>query len=92
MTHFLTQRRSDGKTWLELGCIIFSQYYDTVRSLAGVLAAALPGETVAIYAGAGKSRVYKDDDFASVEREEIKAAVRRHEIRLLVATGARARD
>ena len=88
VTYFLTRHRSEGKTWLEHGCIIFSQYYDTVRALAAALAAALPGEAVAIYAGAGRSGVHRDGDFASVEREEIKAAVRRHEIRLLVATDA----
>ena len=32
---------------------------------------------MAIYAGAGKSGLYRDGDFASVERDEIKAAVKR---------------
>jgi superfamily II DNA or RNA helicase/DNA-binding Lrp family transcriptional regulator len=86
--YFLTEHRTDGRTWLEHGCIVFSQYYDTVRSLAGELAAALPGEPVAIYAGAGKSGIYRGVDFASVEREDIKAAVKRREIRLLIATDA----
>jgi len=86
--YFLTEHRTDGKTWLEHGCIVFSQYYDTVRSLAGDLALALPGEPVAIYAGAGRSGIYRGPDFASVEREDIKAAVKRREIRLLVATDA----
>jgi superfamily II DNA/RNA helicase len=86
--YFLTQHRTDGKTWLEHGCIVFSQYFDTVRALAAELAAALPGEPVAIYAGAGKSGIFRDGDFASVEREDIKTAVKRREIRLLVATDA----
>ncbi len=86
--YFLTKYPSEGKTWLEHGCIIFSQYYDTVRSLAHVLATALPEEAVAIYAGAGKSGIHSGGDFASVERDDIKRAVRRHEIRLLVATDA----
>jgi len=86
--YFLTEHRTDGRTWLEHGCIVFSQYYDTVRSLARELAAALPGEPVAIYAGAGKSGIFRDGDFASVEREDIKAAVKKREIRLLVATDA----
>jgi superfamily II DNA or RNA helicase len=86
--YFLTEHRTEGKTWLEHGCIVFSQYYDTVRALAADLAQTLPGEVVAVYAGAGKSGLYRDGDFASVEREEIKAAVRRHEVRLVVATDA----
>ena len=88
VTYFLTEHESDGKTWLEHGCIIFSQYYDTVRALAAALTERLPGEAVAIYAGAGRSGMRRDGDFATVEREEIKAAVRRHEVRLLVATDA----
>jgi superfamily II DNA or RNA helicase len=86
--YFLTEHRSEGKTWIEHGCIIFSQYYDTVRSLAAELARTLGGEPVAIYAGAGKSGLFRDGDFASVERDEIKAAVKRREVRLLVATDA----
>ena len=88
VTHFLTEHRSEGETWLEIGCIVFSQYYDTVRALAADLSALLPGEAVAIYAGAGRSGIHRDGNFASVEREEIKDAIRKHEIRLLVATDA----
>jgi ERCC4-related helicase len=86
--HFLTVHRSDGKTWLEHGCIIFSQYYDTAFSLGKDLAKTLPGEVVGVYAGTGKSGLFKGADFASVEREEIKSAVKKREIRLVVATDA----
>jgi len=86
--YFLTQHRSEGRTWLEHGCIVFSQYYDTVYSLASELAKVLPSEPIGVYAGAGKSGMFRDQDFASVEREEIKAAVKRHEIRLVIATDA----
>jgi superfamily II DNA or RNA helicase len=85
---FLTEHRTDGKNWLEHGCILFSQYFDTVRALAAELASALDGEPVAIYAGAGKSGIFRDGDFAAVEREDIKTAVKKREIRLLVATDA----
>ena len=88
VSYFLTEHRSEGRTWLEHGCIIFSQYFDTVRTLAKALSEHLPSEAVGVYAGAGKSRVYRDGDRATIEREEIKDAVRRHEIRLLVATDA----
>ena len=86
--YFLTEHRTEGKTWLEHGCIIFSQYYDTAHSLGAELAKALPGEPVGVYAGAGKSGLFRDEDFASVEREDIKKAVKKREIRLLVATDA----
>lgn len=86
--YFLTEHRTEDKTWLEHGCIIFSQYYDTAYFLAEELAKLLPSEPVGVYAGTGKSGLFRGDQFASVEREEIKAAVKKHEIRLVVATDA----
>ncbi len=86
--HFLTEHRTEGKTWLEHGCIIFSQYYDTAYWVGGELAKLLPGEPVGLYAGTGKSRLFRGDDFVSAEREDIKDAVKKREIRLLVATDA----
>lgn len=85
--YFLTEHRTEGKTWLEHGCIVFSQYYDTVRGLAGELASML-AEPVAVYAGVGKSGIYRGADFACVEREDIKAAVKKRDVHLLVATDA----
>jgi SNF2 family DNA or RNA helicase len=86
--YFLTEHRTEGKTWLQHGCIIFSQYYDTAYSLGSELAKSLLDEPVAVYAGAGKSGLFRNNEFASVEREEIKNAVKRREIRLVVATDA----
>lgn len=85
---FLNEFRTAGKTWLEHGCIIFSQYYDTVEWIAGELAKSFKNEVVAVYAGAGKSGLYRNEQFNNVEREVIKMAVRSHEIRLIVATDA----
>lgn len=86
--YFLTEHRTDKRTWLEHGCIVFSQYYDTARSLGAELAKVLPSEVVGVYAGAGRSGLFRNGDFASVEREEIKSAVKKHDIRLVVATDA----
>ena len=86
--YFLTEHHTEGKTWLEHGCIVFSQYYDTAFSVGAELARSLPDEPVGVYAGAGKSGLFRGEDFASVEREEIKSAVKRREIRLVVATDA----
>ncbi|WP_295435721.1 phospholipase D-like domain-containing protein [uncultured Thiodictyon sp.] len=86
--HFLTNQRTEGKTWLAHGCIVFSQYYDTALAMARQLAGLLPGEPVAVYAGAGKSGLFRGQAFASVEREEIKAAVKDRTVRLLLATDA----
>lgn len=86
--HFLLNQRSEGKTWLEHGCIIFSQYYDTAYWVASELAKRLLQEPVGVYAGAGKSGIFRGHEFASVEREEIKKAVKGRTIRLIVATDA----
>ena len=86
--HFLTQHRTEGKTWLEHGCIVFSQYYDTAHWFAAELAKSLPSEPIGVYAGAGKSGMFRGEDFAAVEREDIKGAVKKREIRLVVATDA----
>lgn len=86
--YFLTTHRTEDKTWLKHGCIIFSQYYDTVYWIGSELAKELGSEPVGVYAGAGKSGIFRGTDFAAVEREEIKAAVKNREIRLVVATDA----
>jgi SNF2 family DNA or RNA helicase len=86
--YFLTEHRTEGKTWLEHGCIIFSQYYDTASWIGSELAKALPSEPVAVYAGTGKSGLFRGEEFAAVEREEIKTAVKKRGIRLVVATDA----
>jgi ERCC4-related helicase len=74
--------------WLELGVILFSQYYDTARWVAEALAQRYPEEPVGLYAGAGRSRLYNQGESVSVEREALKRAVTEHEIRLMVATDA----
>ncbi len=52
--HYLTV-----ENWLEYGCIIFSQYYDTARWIADSLAEHFPDEAIGLYAGAGRSRLYQ---------------------------------
>jgi superfamily II DNA or RNA helicase len=86
--YFLTEHRTEGKTWLEHGCIVFSQYYDTAHWIASELAKTLPVEPVAVYAGTGKSGMFRGDEFASIERDEIKTAVKKRNVRLVVATDA----
>ena len=86
--YFLTSHRTDGKTWLEHGCIVFSQYYDTAYWIAEALGNLLTNEPVAVYAGVGKSGIFRNGEFATIEREAIKAAVKDRTIRLVIATDA----
>src|SRR5262249_27690142 len=76
------------RNWLEKGCIIFSQFYGSVRWLAEQLVQDLPGERVAIYAGSGKSAIWPNGSFNPAEREDIKDQVRLGRIRLLLGTDA----
>jgi len=85
---FLTEFRTDGLTWLEHGCIIFSQYFDTTEWVARELSTTLPNEVVGVYAGTGKSGLFRDGRFSTVQRDIIKAAVKSRELRLVVATDA----
>ncbi|MGH8589652.1 MAG: phospholipase D-like domain-containing anti-phage protein [Gammaproteobacteria bacterium] len=74
--------------WLGLGCIVFSQYFDTANWVAQELARRLPGERIALYAGADRSGFYHSGFFGSVAREEIKKAVRERTVPLVIATDA----
>ncbi len=74
--------------WLELGCILFSQFYDTALWIAEKLAAKLPDEPIAIYAGSGRSMILMGNEHKRIDREPIKMKVRRGEIRLVVGTDA----
>lgn len=83
LRHYLIDRE-----WLRYGTIVFSQFFDTVFWVATSLAAELPDTPVAIYAGAGRSGVFRDGKFVACPRDDIKRAVREGAIRLLVATDA----
>ena len=74
--------------WLAHGCIVFSQFYDSAWWLANQLSAALPGEPIGIYAGAGRSGVMRRGAFERRSRDALKEAVRRRELRLLLGTDA----
>ena len=74
--------------WMERGCIVFSQYYDSVWWLAGQLARELPDAAIGIYAGAGRSGVMRRGAFEPRRRDALKDGVRRGELRLLLGTDA----
>lgn len=61
-----------GQTGWTMGCIVFSQYYDTTKWVGERLlqrfSTERPGEIVAVYAGAGKSGILIDGEWKSIER------------------------
>lgn len=84
----LTLKQLEEDRWIERGCIIFSQYYDSARFVAENLSKDLKYEAIALYAGGGKSGVFLDGVFERRTREEIKNMIRRREVRVLVGTDA----
>ncbi len=74
--------------WIDLGRIVFSQYFDSVLWLAEQLTAEMPGEEIGIYAGAQRSGVMHGGVFTRTQREVLKERVRTGEIRVLIGTDA----
>lgn len=79
-----------GKGFADLGCIIFSQYFDSINWVAERLSKEpqFAQESIGLYAGSNKSGVYKNGIFRNVSKEDIKQMVRRHEIKILTGTDA----
>ena len=74
--------------WIAAGCIVFSQYFDSVWWLASQLSSELPDEPVGVYAGANRSGVMRNGEFTSCRREVLKDEVRKGDLRLLLGTDA----
>ena len=75
--------------WKNLGCMIFSQYYDSAEWLAAKLSReALPEDLIGLYAGSGRSAFYRNGERQPAEREDLKRLVREGEIKILVGTDA----
>jgi superfamily II DNA/RNA helicase len=78
--------RDDG--WLDRGCIVFSQYRESIQWLAEQMTQELGDETIALYSGPTSSGTMHDGSWTSRSREELKALVRRGELRLMLGTDA----
>ena len=74
--------------WLEEGCIVFSQYFDSIWWLAEQLMADFPDERIGVYGGAQRSGIMLSGEFERVDRESVKRMVLRGELRLLLGTDA----
>lgn len=88
--YLLGQRANVERRWLDLGCILFSQYYDTVRWVGDELAN-LPefgGMEIGLYAGSNRSGTWRNGYFQRTDRETLKRRVRTGELKLLLGTDA----
>ncbi len=75
--------------WLEeRGCIIFSQYRDSIQWLAEQLSAEVPDEPIALYSGPQTSGLMQGGKWKPMSRESLKQLVTQGRIRLMLGTDA----
>lgn len=77
--------------WLaDYGCIVFSQYRDSIQWLAEQLTAesALRNEPIALYSGPTNSGIMRGGAWTPMSWEALKQMVRRGELRLMLGTDA----
>lgn len=74
--------------WIHRGCIIFSQYFDTIKWICDRFAKEFPDVTFGLYAGSDKSGIYERGIYHRKSKEEIKKKVRQKELKLLFGTDA----
>ena len=88
---YLLGSHADVRTrWLDLGCILFSQYYDTVRWVGDELAkrSEFDGMDIGLYAGSNRSGFWRQGRFQRCDRNELKGRVRSGDLKLLLGTDA----
>jgi len=92
--YLLGTRNDVTERWIDRGCILFSQYYDTVRWVGDELAkrAEFSQMQIGLYAGSNRSGIWSDRRFQRCEREVLKAKVRAGELKLLLGTDAASED
>lgn len=76
--------------WLDRGCILFSQYYDTVRWIGDEMAkrAEFAGMDIGLYAGSNRSGFWRDGRFQRCDRNVLKGRVRAGDLKLMLGTDA----
>ena len=74
--------------WLNMGCIIFSQYRDSIQWLAEQLSSEFPDESIALYSGPNTSGIIKSEIWQKKSREELKQMVMGGQLRLMLGTDA----
>jgi len=77
----------EGRTWIELGSLVFSQYYDSAYALCEFLAKRLE-IPVGLYANSTSSKLFEDGKIQAVDRDLLKEKVKSRVLKLLVGTDA----
>jgi superfamily II DNA or RNA helicase len=80
---------TDGEeSWIQKGCIIFSQYFDSANYVAELLSRDFADVPVGLYAGGDKSGIYINGAFRKEPKDELKAMVKNRQLTVLVGTDA----
>ena len=74
--------------WLELGCIIFSQYYDTANWVSKNISLKFKDTIVGLYAGGDKTRIYINGIATKTTRDELKSLIKENKVKILIGTDA----
>ena len=74
--------------WLRFGCIVFSQYRDSIQWLSELLTEELPDEPIALYSGPNTSGIMHGGRWKLKSREELKQMVMGGQLRLMLGTDA----
>ena len=90
VSYLLGSNPHTSNRWFDLGCILFSQYYDTVRWMGDELAKRpeFASMDIGLYAGSNRSGFWRQGKFQRCDRNDLKARVRAGELRLLLGTDA----
>ncbi len=90
MGYLLGTRVDAERRWIDLGCILFSQYYDTVKWFGDELAKHpdFADMDIGLYAGSNRSGIWSGGRFQRCEREPLKASVRSGKVKVLLGTDA----
>ena len=81
------QHEFEGRTWLEKGVLIFSQFYDSAFALCEHLSQHIEAP-IGLYANTSASKLFEGGKIQSVDREILKEKVTQSRLKLLVGTDA----
>lgn len=77
----------EGRTWLDRGVLIFSQFYDSAYALAEYLIQHID-EPIGLYTNSSASKLFEGGKVQSVNRELLKEKVVQGRLKLLIGTDA----
>jgi len=74
--------------WRDIGCIIFTQYFETADWVARNISLSFVDMKIGLYAGGDKSRIYENGISTKHTREKLKQMVKEKELKIIVGTDA----